>query len=285
MSRKPLLALLGALFLAGCNTLTAFNAVTPKDPAVRLGQALAYGDNPRHRLDVYAPREMTESAPVVVFFYGGGWYEGRRQDYAFAAHALAARGFVVVVPDYRLYPEVTYPAFLEDGAEAVAWTVENVALYGGDPGRILLAGHSAGAYNAVHLALNTRFLEAAGVDPGVIRGAAGLAGPYDFLPLAVPETQNAFGPYDDLRDTQPIYSARAGAPPIFLAHGTADDIVALYNTQHLEIALGHVEAPVEVKVYEGLSHTDIAAALSIPFRGKAPVLADLSGFLRRASEN
>lgn len=180
----PIIAL-GALALSACTALNAFNTLTPKDPASLVGQGIAYGANPRQRLDVYAPKGAVKDAPVLVFFYGGGWSDGRRQDYRFAAQALASRGFVTIVPDYRLYPEVRYPLFLEDGALAVRWARDNAGRFGGDPNRLVLAGHSAGAYNAVELALDRAFLNAAGVDPKIVRGVAGLAGPYDFLPLDV----------------------------------------------------------------------------------------------------
>jgi acetyl esterase/lipase len=278
-----LAATLAAAALAGCSQLAAFDALAPKDPAARAASGIAYGSLDRQRLDIYAPPGGAASAPVVVFFYGGGWDSGRRQDYSFAARAIASRGFVTVVPDYRLYPQVVYPAFLEDGAAAVRWVQDHAAQYGGDPGRILLAGHSAGAYNAVQLTLDTQFLEAAGVDLDNIIGAAGLAGPYDFLPLDTEATINAFGQYPDLEATQPINHVRAGAPPIFLAHGTGDTTVGLYHTENLTAALSALGAPVDTKIYEGVTHEGLILSLSRPFRGRAPLLSDMTDFLRRAA--
>ena len=217
---------------------------------------------------------------MLVFFYGGGWDSGRRQDYAFAGQALAAQGFVTVAPDYRLVPQVRYPDFLTDCAAAVAWAHAHAAAYGGDPDRILLAGHSAGAYNAMMLALNTRYLRDAGVDPRVIRAAAGLSGPYDFLPFRVKSTLETFGQASDPAATQPINHVAPGAPPIFLAHGDKDTLVYPKNTLALAAALSRAGDTVEVKIYPGLSHADLVLALSRPFRGKAPVLADMTAFLK-----
>lgn len=266
--------------LSACSPLTAFNTLTPKDPAVRAAADVAYAAGPRQKLDVYVPRVRPEKAPVLVFFYGGGWDSGRKADYSFAGRALAARGFVTVVPDYRLYPEVRYPDFLNDGALAVRWAIQHAADYGGDPSRIMLAGHSAGAYNAVMLGLDTRFLESAGVDPKAIKAVAGLSGPYDFLPLDTSYTRQSFGGYADLPATQPVNYARADAPPILLAYGLKDTLVGRQNIDRLEAALEKVGAPVEVRLYPGLDHPGTVLALSVPFRGRSSLLADMTAFLK-----
>jgi len=245
--------------LAACSPLTALNTLSPRDPAARPGRDIAYGPLPRQKLDVYTPRRGAQAAPVLVFFYGGSWNSGRRQDYAFAGRALAARGFVTVVPDYRLYPEVRYPEFLRDGAAAIRWARDHAAEYGGDPKRIVLAGHSAGAYNAVMLSLDGEFLSEAGVDPANIKAVAGLSGPYYFLPLDDPSTIAAFGEYPD--------------------HGGADTLVKPSNSEGLGRKLGRAGVAQEVKIYPGLSHADVVLALSRLFRGKAPVLDDMTNFL------
>lgn len=246
-----------------------------------VGEDVAYGDLPRQKLDVYAPRRGPPGAPIVVFFYGGGWNHGRREDYDWAARAIAAQGFVVVVPDYRLYPEVRFPDFLADCAAAVRWAVDNGRGVGGDPGRIALAGHSAGAYNAAMLALDGRYLKAAGVDPASIRAFAGLAGPYDFLPLEEGVTEDSFGSAADPAITQPIAYASAGAPPAFLATGEDDTVVAPRNSQRLADVLNAKGAEAELHLYPGVGHVQIVLALSRPLRGAAPVLRDMTAFLRR----
>jgi acetyl esterase/lipase len=218
--------------------------------------------------------------PVIVFFYGGSWNSGRRQGYAFAARALAARGFVVVVPDQRLVPEVHYPDFLRDCAAAVRWARGQARRYGGDGERIVLVGHSAGAYNAAMLALDPDLL---GADRSAIRGFAGLAGPYDFLPLDDAATVAAFGRWPRPAETQPIRYAGPGAPPALLLHGADDTRVKPRNSRALAARLEAAGADVRLKLYPGLGHVGILTALAMPFRRRAPVLADLAAFAHEAA--
>jgi len=279
------LLILCAMTISACSPLTAFNALTPMDPSTVAAQDVAYGPGPRQRLDVYTPKgQRAEGAPVLVFFYGGGWNSGRREHYRFAGRALASRGFVTVVPDYRVYPEVRYPAFLEDSADAVRWARDHAREYGGDPDRIVLAGHSAGAYNAVMLGLDQQYLRAAGVDPMAIRGVVGLSGPYDFAPFRAQSAIDAFGQAPDAAATQPVNHVRADAPPMLLIQGLNDRIVEPRNTRSLADALREVGAPVEVRLHENLDHADPVAALSRPFRRKAPVLDEMSDFLTRHTQ-
>ncbi|MGH1572880.1 alpha/beta hydrolase [Methylobacterium sp. P31] len=205
-----------------------------------------------------------------MFFYGGSWQNGSKDDYAFVGHALAAQGFVTVLPDYRLFPEAPFPGFLEDGAQAVAWVRENIAAYGGDPRRIVLAGHSAGAYNAVMLGLDPRYLTAAGVDPKVIRAVAGLSGPYDFLPLDQDTTIKVFGAAPDQAATQPGTFVGPLSPPAFLATGDIDTVVKPRHTVSLAAKLRAEHVPVQERLYPGLDHKDTLLALSVTFRSKAP---------------
>lgn len=264
--------------------LGSFNLLMPKDRAsARLAEGVAYGEGPRLKLDVYAPRAASDRPrPVIVFFYGGSWNGGRRQGYAFAARALAAQGFVVLVPDYRLVPEVRYPDFLSDCAAAVRWARRHSGAYGGDGERIVLVGHSAGAYNAAMLALDPSLL---GADRSAIRGFAGLAGPYDFLPLDDSSTIAAFGRWPRPAETQPIRYAAAGAPPVLLLHGLDDSRVKPRNSFALAARLKAAGADVRVEPYSGLGHVGILTALAIPFRRQAPVLADLARFAHEVTRD
>jgi acetyl esterase/lipase len=277
--RAGLIALAGGL-LSACSPLSLFATLTPKDAARSPEHGVAYGPDPRQTLDVYAPRRETAPAPVAVFLYGGSWDSGRRQDYGWVGRALAAQGFLTIVPDYRLYPAVRYPSFIEDGALAVRWAVDHARELGGDPSRVVLIGHSAGAYNAAMLALDDRYLKAVGVDSKVVRAFAGLSGPYDFLPLDGPITRQTFGEYPDLPSTQPGAYVRADSPPAFLGTGEADTTVKPRNTRALAAALRAKGVTVEERHYEGLNHADTVLALSRPFRGKAPVLAEMTAFLK-----
>ncbi|MBX3485778.1 MAG: alpha/beta hydrolase [Phenylobacterium sp.] len=281
VTKRSAFAALGGMLASACSPLSMFATLSPKDPASHVARGVAYGAGPRQRLDVYAPRGADGGAPVAVFFYGGSWDSGRRQDYNWVGRALASRGFVTVIADYRLYPEVTYPGFLQDGAQAVLWAVGHAARYGGDPRRIVLAGHSAGAYNAVMLGLDGRYLEAAGVDPEAVRAIAGLSGPYDFLPLTGDITHRIFGGAADLPSTQPLAYVTPASPPAFLATGDADDMVWPKNTVALAKRLREAGVDVEERHYAGIDHIRMVLALSRPLRNRAPVLDEMTAFLRR----
>jgi acetyl esterase/lipase len=273
------LAALVAALLAACSPVSVLNAVAPNRDLI-ITQDVAYGVRPRQRLDIYAPTRT--GAPVVVFFYGGGWVDGDKAIYRFLGAALAERGYLTVVPDYRLYPEVRFPAFVQDAAASVAWTHANIARYGGDPARIVLMGHSAGAQIAALLTLDKQWLLADGLDPDrSIAGMIGLAGPYDFLPLNDPELEAIFAPAGDLALTQPITFARGDAPPVFLASGRSDDTVWPRNTLRLSAAIQARGGQVETRLYPGASHRLIIGAMAAPLRWLAPVFADVTGFLDR----
>lgn len=281
VTKRLTLAGAAAALTAACSPLSLFATLSPKDPAMLAARDEAYGAGPRRRLDVYAPRGARASAPVAVFFYGGSWDSGRRQDYGWVGRALASRGFVTIVADYRVYPEVRYPGFLEDGAQAVKWAAENAARFGGDPDRIVLLGHSAGAYNAVMLGLDGRYLRAVGVDPAHVKAVAGLSGPYDFLPIRSEITERIFGGTPDLPATQPLAHVTQNSPPAFLATGDDDQMVWPKNTIALARKLREAGVEVEERHYPGVDHVRMVLALSRPLRGRAPVLDEMTDFLKR----
>ena len=280
-------AALGLVALVGCSPAGLLNGLSriSGDSATRLAaRGVVYGPFARNRLDVWVPAKAPPGPlPVIVFFYGGGWVAGNRADYGFAGRAFAARGFVTIVADYRLVPQVRFPAFLQDGALAVKWARDHVARYGGDRARISLAGHSAGAYQAAMLTLDRRYLTDVGVDPDIVRAAALLAAPTDFYPFTEVRGRDALGAWPRPRETQPINFARTDAPPILLMHGTADTVVRPYNSERLAAKLEALAAPVELRLYRGKSHTDLVKSLSPAFRGATPALADSVAFLRRHS--
>ncbi len=282
----PSLATFGAGVAAACSPLRTFNTLTPKDGQVRqVARGLAFGPGPRQTLDTYAPTGPADGPlrPLVVFFYGGSWNSGERQGYGWTGRALAAQGFVAVVPDYRLVPDVQYPAFVEDGAAAVALARREARGWGADPDRIVLVGHSAGAYIAVMLATDRRFMAQAGVPRASLRGAAGLAGPYDFYPFDARSSRAAFGDWADGPATQPINAVDGDEPPLWLATGDGDETVRPRNSLALAEKVNAAGGEAEVKLYPGIDHIGIALAMSRPFRGRAPVLADLSAFVRRVT--
>lgn len=253
------------------------------DRARRAAEAVRYGPHARHHLDVWVPsRPDTARLPVVLFFYGGGWHAGERGDYGFAAAAYAAQGFVAVIADYRLVPEVRFPDFLEDAALALRWVWQHIAHYGGDPARIAVAGHSAGAYIAAMLALDPRWLAAVQLPPTTIKAGVLLSGPFDFAPFREWRGRATFGTYPDPADTQPINHVRPDAPPLLLQHGSSDRLVYAKNSRSLSQRLASVGAPHQLRIYQGCDHAGTAVALSRPFRNRYPVLADAVAFLRSA---
>jgi acetyl esterase/lipase len=250
---------------------------------LEVSRDISYGAAKRDKIDIYRPRDAAR-LPVIVFFYGGSWQFGHRAEYGFAAAVLAKNGFVVAVPDYRLYPQVKFPEFLSDCAAATAFIIENIADYGGDPGQVYVMGHSAGAYNAVMLALAPQFLAAQGVSTSAIAGVIGLSGPYDFLPLRDPIIKDIFSPPEDIKATQPITYARAGAPPLFLLHGGADVTVLPRNTTALAARLRQAGGRVEARIYPKIGHIGMITACLPYLAWRARVLRDVLDFIAACRE-
>jgi acetyl esterase/lipase len=266
--------------------LNRLDRLTPaRDRARRVADGLCYGPHERQRLDIWLPADKRRpggSLPVVVFFYGGGWHSGARQDYGFAGAAFAEQGFVAVVPDYRLVPTVRYPTFLWDAALAVRWVRKHIAEYGGDPNHIVLAGHSAGAYISAMLAIDRRWFDGVGIPQGTIKAGVLLSGPYDFAPFRERRGRSAFGHWPDPAETQPVNHCHPEVPPLLLLHGSSDRIVFAKNSRNLAAKLQSVGAPVKLKIYAGANHADPMVAFSRTFRARLPVLADSVAFLRSA---
>lgn len=280
------LAVLSLLLLAqGCTALTVYNDVVPQDRAEEVVKSdVAYGSEHRQKLDIYLPAKNVPGKDVVIFFYGGSWKLGRKEEVSFVANALTKRGYIAVVPDYRLVPEVTYPAFVEDTAKAIAWTYRNIGNYGGNPKRIFVSGHSAGAYNAMMVALAPEFLGEEGLSPSIMKGVIGISGPYDFLPFQYIALHRAFdSAAPDLASTQPVVRAvkARGTPPILLLGGEAETLVPPKNPRNLAAALKRAGRPVQVRLYPGARHLDMLFAFSKPGREKASVLDDMVAWIAR----
>ncbi len=268
------------LVLSACSPVKLLNALTP-DSTFDKTAGIAYGDDPRQKLDVYVPRHALPDAPVVVFFYGGSWNSGAREDYNFVGEALASRGIVAVVADYRLYPQVRYPLFLQDAARAVAWTKAHIREFSGNPQRLYLMGHSSGGYNAAMLALDGDLLAAAGMSPKDLRGWIGLAGPYDFLPIENPAVRPVFFWPNSPPQSQPINHVSRDAPPALLIAASRDELVnPTRNTGGLAHKLRAAGVPVQDFYYSRPNHITLVATLSRPLRGLAPVLDQVVGFIK-----
>ncbi|WP_421953799.1 alpha/beta hydrolase [Polaromonas sp.] len=278
LPRRSLLAMLPAL-LSACSGVDILNATVATDTYQRTpGQA--YGQHPRQKVDVYQPKTPASNPAMVVFFYGGSWSSGDREDYRFVGEALASQGVVAVVADYRLSPEFRYPAFVQDSASAMRWAFDHAAEYGVKPTRIFVMGHSAGAYNAAMLAMDKRWLEAVGLAPARLAGWIGLAGPYDFLPIKDKKTQAAFNWPDTPKDSQPLFHASSASPPALLLAPVHDSVVdPLRSTVAMVQKLKNAGVRVESAQFDGVSHATLIAAMASVLRGRAPVLARVTAFI------
>lgn len=277
-------AVLGTIVLSACAPVTVLNDLVTSR-TYRLDAGIAYGSQPRQQLDVYRPlAERTATGgrpPLVVFFYGGTWTHGNRADYKFLGEALAARGAVVVLPDYRLSPQATYPAFVQDSALATKWALDNAERLGADPARVYVMGHSAGAYMAAMLALDGRWLKQVGAQPKQLAGWIGLAGPYDFLPIGDPETQVAFNWPNTPASSQPLAHVTAASPPTLLMVGKKDEVVdPQHNTEGMAEKLRAAGVPVQLREYDQLGHVGLMAAFAEPLHWiGGPVLPPVLGFI------
>ncbi|MEM1231658.1 MAG: alpha/beta hydrolase [Pseudomonadota bacterium] len=243
---------------------------------------LRYDASTDSHLDWFEPRDIARDAPTILFFYGGSWQFGARQDYRFVAARLTALGYRVVIPDYRLFPATTFPGFVEDGARAFRWTQARINAEGGNPARIYLMGHSAGAQIAALLHYDAGYLgDKAGDADSNTRppaGLIGLSGPYDFLPLTREDLQPVF-PEAVREASQPIRFAGSPAPPALLLHGAADRTVGPGNAKRLTRTARAGGNEVTLKLYERVGHVGLLLALTRPLGWLAPVVDDVAQFI------
>jgi acetyl esterase/lipase len=272
LSRPFLLA--AALLTAGCESVLfryVNRAVPPADDSV------VYAADRALALDVYRPRNASATAPTVVFFYGGAWKRGDRSQYAFVGHRLAGQGILAVVADYRTYPRTTFPGFMRDAADAVAWVRLNAARYGGDPQRLFVAGHSAGAQIAALLGTDARHLHGVGLRPRQLAGVIGLSGPYDFEVGS--EYAEVFGPPSQWPQAQAVNFVDGDEPPFLLVHGSSDRVVEARDSSQLHARLSAAGTPSTLLLLEGAGHGAPLAGLYEP--GRSPrVVPAIVDFVR-----
>jgi acetyl esterase/lipase len=265
------------LALLACSPIRIFNAAISRS-GYRIERDIPYGGDPRQKLDLYIPDGLKAPAPVILFFYGGSWQSGEKNYYLAFGEAFATKGIVVAIADYRLYPKVKYPAFVEDGALALRFMHDHVEQFGGDPSRIFVAGHSAGAYIAVMLASDLHYLAAVGGNIHWIRGVIGIAGPYDFLPLTDKNLIALFGGASRA-ETQPIHYIDGPRPPMLLVAGSGDTTVSPGNTERMAARLRAVGSKVETKLYPGVGHIGIILSIAPGFRFTTSLREDIVKFV------
>lgn len=284
MVRSLVVGLAALAATAGCAPIATLNSLFVSGEGYRVADGLAYGPEPRQVLDVYVPEEMTPPARVVVFFYGGAWRSGSREYYRFLGQALTTSGFVVVIPDYRVAPDVRFPAFVEDGARAVRWVRETIASYGGDPDDIWLMGHSAGAHIGALIVTDDHYLAAAGVPRESIRGFVGLAGPYAVDPLKYAITRDAFAGLETAAAAQPMTYVEGDEPPMLLLHGARDETVWPVNTHAFARRVNAAGGRAEVIDVPDAGHIGLLLSMSEAFRGSGEVFAAVVRFLAQGQD-
>lgn len=266
-----------ALLTGGCSPATLLNSLTSHQ-GYEITRSVAYSKGTRHTIDIYSPAGA-KHAPVIVFFYGGSWQGGSKESYLFVAAALAQRGYVTIVPDYRVYPEIRYPKFIEDGALVLRWVKDNAARFGGNSRKLFVMGHSAGAYIAAMIAINGRWLRAVGLNAHRdIAGLIGIAGPYDFLPLQDETLKIIFGGANR-PETQPISYVTPGVPPALLVTGANDSTVDPGNATRLANRLRAEGNRAKVVVYSGVGHITIIGSFAQQLQFLSPVLRDVEAFV------
>ena len=267
----------GLFFYSPALLVDTVDRIASRADVVKVADGVKFDEY--NKLDIWSTEAKPKTPkPVLVFFYGGGWANGDRREYSYAARPFVEAGYVVVLPDYRKVPEVRFPGFVEDSANAVKWVQANIGKYGGDPARVSVAGHSAGAYNALMLALDPQWL---GDKP--VTAAISLAGAADFYPFTSKRAKNAMSEWPDPKATQPVTFVRKDAPPILLIHGTDDTVVRIRNSKSLYAKQKAAGGDITLRPQQGGSHNDLVLALGTLFRGHYPVVAESVKFLDKAN--
>jgi acetyl esterase/lipase len=273
-----------ALVFSGCiffNPLQTINDAVDRG-GITITNDLTYGPLERQKLDVYAPKNAS-NAPVLLFVHGGSWRNGGREDYPFLGEAFALEGFVTVVISYRLAPATVFPGWIEDAALAVRWTKDNINRLGGDPNRVALMGHSAGAHIVVMLGLDGSYLRAVGLERNALRGVIGVAGPYDFLDAVRINSRlrETFGAESNWVRAMPVNVADGQNPSMLLLQGLRDTTVDPRQAELLQAAIKAKGGRVQVITYANLDHTQIIGVVSKALSFLEPkVFPDMLGFLR-----
>ncbi|MEP3052017.1 MAG: alpha/beta hydrolase [Erythrobacter sp.] len=283
------IALQFAISRNGPAVLSAVDQLIGDGGEAHLHATISTGEHSAQKLLVWGPKDSLggnqndnqagrEELPVLLFAHGGSWRSGDPSDYGFVARSFVPKGFIVVLMGYRLHPDGVYPAMLEDTAAAIAWTKSEIAQYGGDPDHIVIAGHSAGAYNVVMAALEEQWLGRKGYSPSDIAGVVGLSGPYDFYPFDSESTQNAFGDAADPPATQPIAHVDGDAPPMLLIHGEKDTLVYPRNTRELAKRLTEGGSDIATRFYGDMEHNDPLISLAAPWRNSRDIDDQIANF-------
>lgn len=249
------------------------NALTPST-TFTLTKGQRFGPGTRDTLDIYRAKNPKPDAPVLVFIHGGAWDRGSKSVYRFLAEGFTKSGYDIVLPNYRLYPDATFPNFLEDNGRAVAFTAETF------PDRpIVLFGHSAGAYNVLMLALEEKFLAKFGVKLcEKIMGVISLSAPVGVIPLEGERLLEIF-PDRHAGNDGILNIVSTPTPPLFLGHGADDTIVHPINATLLAEKVTARGGQAKLMIYPGLKHIGPVKVLSRFYEKKSSLKSDIIHFI------
>ena len=267
----------------GAAVLNAVDRLTGGRGGAALLETVSTGDHAQQQVLVWGPRKATAataSLPVLLFVHGGSWASGNPVDYGFIGRAFVPKGFIVVLAGYRLGSDGRYPGMIEDTASAIGWTRREIARFGGDPARITIAGHSAGAYNVMMTALEERWLAQEDVALSDIAAVVGLSGPYEIYPYTSDASKAAFGHAENPQATQPIAHIRGDAPPLLLIHGCDDETVRPKNTPILTQMIRDAGGEASAHMYPGMNHTAPLISLAAPWRKRRDIADKIADFAR-----
>lgn len=201
--------------------------------------------NERCILDIYYPKDSLSFA-TIVWFHGGGLSAGEKE----IPETLKEKGVAVVGVNYRLYPKIGAPKYIEDAAAAVAWVFNNIAKYGGDPESIFISGHSAGGYLASMVGLDKRWLQEHKIDANQIAGLIPFSG-HTITHFTVREERGIAGTQPIVDDLAPLYHVRPDAPPLLLITGDRElELLGRYEENAYMMRMMRVAGHKDTRIME-----------------------------------
>lgn len=282
MKIKLIVSFIGVSLLSACSSTGLFLL----NNSLKLGaqhsvkKNISYGLDEWQKLDLHIPNTKPDTPmPVLIFFYGGSWDSGNKELYYFIGNAFAKRGYIVVIPNYAIYPDARFPTFMHDGAAATNWVFDHIAKYGGDPNKVVMAGHSAGAHLGGLLLSDDRFLQQYQRKAQDIKAFAGLAGPYNFTPTSK-RLLTIFQPASNLDDIKLNTFIDGKEPPMLLLHGKDDRTVGVQNQTALQAELKANNVSVDSKIYSKMGHVKILLSLAPPLTSVTTTLDDIDEFFK-----
>jgi len=238
------------------------------------------------KLDVYRP-ENGDGYPVLIFVHGGSWNSGEKELYAPVAQKFVPHGMVVVIPDYTLHPKVTYRAQTDEMAATIAWTIENISQFGGDPKRIIVSGHSAGAQLTALALSDPQWLKAWNHSASEVCGYIGVSSPFDINAQMTFERSKGneskllpavFEGERNFANASATTYLQLGFPPALIIHGDSDTTVPFSISQTFNDKLVSLGGRSEFRLYEKTTHVGILFdALA---QDPARLVTDMSGFVK-----